>query len=240
MFEQAKQSRVFQDVIRQIEEAILDGRLRVGDRLPPERELKEMFKTSRGTLREALRVLEQKGLIAIKTGVNGGSYIRAVTTHQVSESLDLLIRYQKVSLSDLAEFREGVEGMVTGLAAQRATKNDEPRLNNLLQEAGRFLSEGLSSWDAFIRNDNALHMELARIAGNPVYESVLRTVHDNINRYYERFLPHSIEVMKENYEDLCRIVDAVLSNRPEDAREKAQVHIKRFSRFMEHKGDLHG
>jgi len=238
MFQQVRQNRMFQDVIYQIEEAILDGRLRVGDRLPPERELKEMFKTSRGTLREALRVLEQKGLISIKTGVNGGSYISAVTTHQVSESLDLLIRYQKISLSDLAEFREGVEGLVASLAAGRADREGTKQLQRLLYEAKKFLSEGMSAWDAFIRNDNALHMELARIAGNPVYESVLRTVHDNINRYYEQFLPRSEEVMKENYEDLRRIVDAVVSNKPEDARRQARVHVRRFNRFMEKKGEL--
>ena len=51
MFQQAKQNRVFQDVIDQIQEAILQGKLKAGDKLPAERELKEMFKTSRGTLR---------------------------------------------------------------------------------------------------------------------------------------------------------------------------------------------
>jgi len=94
MFQEAKQNRIFQDVIVQIQEAILQGKLKAGDKLPPERELKEMFKTSRGTLREALRVLEQKGLIRIKTGVNGGAIVKPLTTHQVSESLALLIRYQ--------------------------------------------------------------------------------------------------------------------------------------------------
>ena len=72
MFRAAKQSRIFQDIVDQIQEAILDGRFKAGDMLPSERELKEMFQTSRGTLREALRVLEQKGLIEIKLGVGGG------------------------------------------------------------------------------------------------------------------------------------------------------------------------
>ena len=73
MFQAAKQTKVFQNVVTQIEEAILDGRLKTGDTLPSERQLKELFSISRGTLREALRVLEQKGLIEIKPGVGGGS-----------------------------------------------------------------------------------------------------------------------------------------------------------------------
>jgi DNA-binding GntR family transcriptional regulator len=57
MFQAAKQTKVFQDVVEQIQDAILDGRLKTGDTLPSERQLKEMFNISRGTLREALRVL---------------------------------------------------------------------------------------------------------------------------------------------------------------------------------------
>jgi GntR family transcriptional repressor for pyruvate dehydrogenase complex len=235
MFQKAKQSRIFQDVIQQIEEAILQGKLKAGDRLPPERELKDIFQTSRGTLREALRVLEQKGLIAIKTGVNGGSVVKEVTTHQVSESLALLIRYQKIPLSELAEFREGVEGIVAGLAAGRAELKDIDRLKSLLEDAHRHLESGVSGWDDFIEVDNSLHMALAYIAGNQVYESVLRMVHDNIVRYYNRFLEKKIEIMEENYRDLCDIVEAIEGGRKDRARLIAREHVKRFNRFMEGK-----
>jgi DNA-binding FadR family transcriptional regulator len=192
-----------------------------------------MFQTSRGTLREALRVLEQKGLITIKTGVNGGAIVQPVTTHQVSESLDLLIQYQRVSLRDIAEFREGVEGMVTGLAAERAKEEDIELLKRLLGEAKTFVAKGVSHWDEFIQVDNMLHMALAHIAGNPVYQSVLKTVHDNIIRYYDRFLPRKEQNMRENYEDLCGIVKAVENGQSTEARLLAQEHVNRFNRFME-------
>ena len=233
MFQQAKQNRIFQNVIDQIQDAILQGKLKAGDKLPAERELKEMFKTSRGTLREALRVLEQKGLIAIKTGVGGGAIVQPATTTQMSESLDLLIRYQRVSLRDLAEFREGVEGMVAGLAAERAEKRDVDHLKCLLADAQNYLEKGVSHWDEFIHVDNSLHMALAHVAGNPVYESVLQTVHDNINRYYDRFLPRTEQNMQENYQDLFRIVQAVENRQPNIARILAQDHVNRFNRFME-------
>jgi len=240
MFQEAKQNRIFQDVIVQIQEAILQGKLKAGDKLPPERELKEMFKTSRGTLREALRVLEQKGLIRIKTGVNGGAIVKPLTTHQVSESLALLIRYQRVSLRDLAEFREGVEGMVAGLAADRAKKEDIHYLKQLLGEASKNLEKGVSHWDAFIGVDDTLHMALAHIAGNPVYESVLQTVHDNINRYYEQFLPKKEEILRENYRDLCEIVKAVEDGKAAEARQLAHDHVSRFNRFMEEREQKQG
>jgi len=169
------------DVVNQIQEAILEGRLEEGSKLPVERELQDIFHTSRGTLREALRVLEQKGLITIKIGMKGGAIVNALSTDQVNESLDLLIQYQKVSLSNLAEFREGVEGIVAGLAVERAQKEDIDHLKQLLAEARDRLEEGESSWDAFIRVDNRIHLALAQIARNPIYESILRTIYDNIH-----------------------------------------------------------
>ncbi|MFO7459835.1 MAG: FadR/GntR family transcriptional regulator [Desulfatiglandales bacterium] len=233
MFQQVKQSRVFQDVVDQIQEAILQGKIMPGSRLPAERELTDIFKASRGTLREALRVLEQKGLISIKTGVKGGAVVNQPTTHPVSESLDLLIRYQRVSLRDLAEFREGVEGMVAAMAAKRGTQEDLRKLKGLLKEAGICLKQGTAGWEAFIRIDNQIHMSLAKMAGNPVYESVLRTVYDNIHRYFDRFLPREEGVILENYKDLREIVKAVEEGRAEKASLLVQDHVSRFNRRME-------
>jgi GntR family transcriptional repressor for pyruvate dehydrogenase complex len=233
MFRKAKQNRIFQDVVDQIQEAIIKGTLSPGDRLPPERELKEMFVASRGTLREALRILEQKGLITIKTGVAGGAVVNALTTDQVSESLDLLIRFQKVSLKDLAEFREGVEGLVAGLAAERAKSDDILRLEELLEEANTHFDNGIAHWDDFIEADNRIHLMLAHIAGNPIYESVLTTVYQNIKLYFGRFLPREKELMKGNFQDLVEIVGAVKSGQAAKANLLVQNHVYRFNRLME-------
>lgn len=238
MFQQAKQNRMFQDVVDQIQEAILQGKLTPGSRLPAERELTDIFKASRGTLREALRVLEQKGLISIKTGVKGGAVVNQPTTHPISESLDLLIRYQRVLLRDLAEFREGVEGIVAALAAKRATEEDIFSLKGLLKEAGVCLKQGTPGWDDFIRIDNQIHMALAKMARNPVYESVLRTVYDNIHRYFDRFLPREEDIIRENYRDLREIVKAVEEGRAEKASHLVQDHVSRFNRRMEENASL--
>ncbi len=233
MFKKARQNRIFQDVVEQIQDAILQGTLKPGDKLPPERELTEMFGASRGTLREALRILEQKGLVAIKTGVAGGAVVNDLTTDQMSESLDLLIRYQKVSLKDLAEFRQGVEGMVAGLAAERAKNDDIVRLEDLLAEAKIYLEHGISHWDEFIEADNRIHLMLAHIAGNPIYESVLTIVYRNINLYFGKFLPKEESLMKENCQDLAEIVGAVKNGGSAKASLLAQNHVYRFNRLME-------
>ena len=232
MFQAAKQTKVFQDVVEQIQEAIFDGRLDTGQTLPAERELKAMFNISRGTLREALRVLEQKGLIEIKLGVGGGSVVKAVDTEQVSESLGLLIRSQKVSLNHLSQFREDVEGIIAAHAARRHDKKDIKKLKKLRSKALECVERGRSQRNAFINIDKQIHMTLAEITGNPIYISVLHSIQDNIHRYYDRFLSMEEPELQENYQDLYDIIDAIENGQVDLARKLAQDHVKRFNRYM--------
>lgn len=238
MFKHVKQSRAYQDVVEQIQEAVIAGTLKPGSQLPAERELKEQFGISRGTLREALRVLEQKGLIEIRTGVAGGSIIREVNSEQLSENLGLLIRNRTVSPRDLAEFREGMEGGVAALAAQRGQDEDMALLNRLLQEAEEHLKKGRKGWDSFIRTDEKLHMALARMSGNLLFISVLESVYYNIHTYYENYLPRGKKILQENFNDLRAIVTAVTGRDAEAARELAQGHVRRFNAYMEEKETL--
>jgi len=233
MFRAAKQSRIFQDIVDQIQEAILSGSVKSGAMLPAERELKEMFETSRGTLREALRVLEQKGLIEIKLGVGGGAMVKSANSEQIGESLDILIRSQRVSLSHLCEFREGVEGNVVALAAQRATAADILHLKELLKEAKKHAEKGGTHRDPFLEADKKLHLAMAQISRNPIYISVLIMVHNNIHRYYDSFLHMEKRELMENYQDLSDMVQAVEKGDAQKSKSVAQSHIRRFTEYME-------
>lgn len=235
MFKAVKQNKAYQDVVEQIQEAIMEGILKPGSQLPAERELKEQFGISRGTLREALRVLEQKGLIEIRTGVAGGSIIREVNSENLSDNLGLLIRNRAVSLRDLAEFREGMEGDVAALAAGRATDADRSLLCALLHEAEGHLKNGRKGWDAFVRTDEQIHMTLADISGNRLFIAVLTSVYHNIHTYYENHLPWNNELLHENYADLQNIIAAVSAGEAEQARKVALEHVRRFNAHMEGK-----
>ena len=235
MFQAARQTKVFEDVVAQIQEAILDGRLKTGDTLPSERQLKDMFNISRGTLREALRVLEQKGLIEIKLGVGGGSVVKDLNADQVSEGLALLIRSQKVSLNHLAEFREEVEGIVAARAAAKKSSADIGKLTDLLSEARKCIDAGTSQRNAFLEIDKRIHMTLAHMAANPIYISVLHSVHDNIHRYYDAFLSMDQRELQENYRDLCDLVQAVEKGQVGRARRLARGHVQRFNQYMKNR-----
>jgi DNA-binding FadR family transcriptional regulator len=232
MFKKTSQQRIFEDLVSQIEGAILDGRLKAGDKLPAQRDLVDMFQTSRGSLREALRVLEQKGLLDIKRGVRGGAVVKLPGVAPVAESLGLLVRHRKITLTELAEFREGVEGNVAAIAARQATAGDFLRINELLEQAGKYAEQGVAAWEAFCRVDNHIHLAIAKAAGNRVYEFVLRMVHDNIQPYYEAYPLKTRRFMQENYQDLCDIVKALENRQATVVRSLMQSHVRRFSRYM--------
>lgn len=216
----------------QIQSAIVDGRLKPGDRLPSQRELVDQFQTSRASIREALRVLEHKGLIEIKLGVSGGAVVKAAGTKPITEVLTLLLQQKQVSLDHLAEFRLSIEGDVAALAAERATADDIDRLEAILQEAQAALGQSDSIPYDFIRMDIRMHIALAEISDNPVFVAVMRMVHETILGFYDRFTYRRREVMEENYADLRQLVAAVKAGHRDKARRAALRHVQRFNRHL--------
>ena len=232
-FKKMKPLKSYQHVVDEIVTAICEGNLKEGDMLPSEMKLKEMFDTSRGTIREALRVLEQKGLVAVKTGVKGGARIQAANTRPMKDSIDILIRQQKVSLHHLAEFRKMMEGHISEQAAKNANKEDIKNLNGILNEAKAHIKTKPTGWEEFHKMDAEFHNSLARIAKNPLLEANLATVHDNIRIYFHQYLPFSEALLLDNYKDLCDIVAAIEQNDPGSARQIAENHVSKFNDLME-------
>jgi len=97
----------------------------------------------------------------------------------------------------------------------------------------------MKAWNSFVQVDEKIHTEIARIAGNPLYNFVLHSIHANIHRYYDKFLSVSEIEMEENFQDLQLIVEAIASQESDRARGLAIQHVRRFSRYMEKRKRQH-
>jgi len=232
MFRKSPKNRLYQDVVDQIQTAILEGKLQPGDKLPPQREMAEIFQTSVPPVREALRVLEQKGLIELKLGITGGAIVRKANTEQVGESLALLIKHQQVPVTQLSEFREFVDGQVAALAAERAKPEDVEYLKTLLAEAKVHLEKGISHLEAFDQVDRRVNVALAHISRNLIFISIIEMIHEHLHLYYQKLPKEDESLMWGNYEDLCDIVSAVEHGHSTEARALAQTHVRRFYQFV--------
>jgi DNA-binding GntR family transcriptional regulator len=126
-----------------------------------------------------------------------------------------------------------VEGIVAAHAAERHTADDINILRRLLAQARECIDQKSSQRNEFLNLDKQIHMNMAVITGNPIYISVLHSIHDNIHRYYDRFLSMENQELRENYQDLCGIIQAVENGQADLARKLARNHVLRFSRYLE-------
>ncbi|MGL1863149.1 MAG: FCD domain-containing protein [Pseudodesulfovibrio sp.] len=235
--EKIKQNRRFQHVVEEVEASILAGEIRPGDQLPPELELKEMFGTGRGTVREALRVLEEKGLIVIKAGASGGAFVKAADPAKLTEHLNLLVQSQSISPGHIKEFREAVEPIAASLAAGRVTKAGAGKLNAAFAVA----EKGFTNNDpvAFLEGDVAVHVTIAELTGNPLLTAVLTMVHEHVLGTSDDYALNGNKTLKDNLEDLRDLVAAVAAGHAEDAGWRAMDHVRKFHGCMKAaKGDL--
>jgi DNA-binding FadR family transcriptional regulator len=237
MFREAEHGRLFHNVSKQIEKVILSGVLKPGDRLPPERELRETFKIGRPTLREALRVLEQKGLVEIRVGAKGGAYVKKTGVEQIADGLVLLIRRNQVSLRHLYEFRESVEDTIAGLATERGTDADFNRLTRLLEELGQLADAShKEALDAFYNVESRLHIELANISRNPIYQWVMSAVNYN----YSHLLPNEEHDLQAIYLEWCQILKAMKNREVTKVQGMIKTHVIKYSIFVRDAGQRQG
>ena len=174
MFTQVRTARFSGEIVSQIVRAIVDGQLSSGDRLPSERELAEQFGVSRMTVRDALRVLEARGLIRIKVGGKGGLFVVDATADRVAESISTMLQLKRMTLTEIAEARKVVEGQLAELAAERADENDMRRLEEALVAGGRAIAETSSH----LRASMDFHVVLAQAAHNEVLQATVRAYHE--------------------------------------------------------------
>jgi GntR family transcriptional regulator, transcriptional repressor for pyruvate dehydrogenase complex len=233
MFTKVRQVRAFECIIQQVESAIVGGSLSTGDRLPSERELQGLLDVSRNTLRESLRVLEQKGLVEIRKGNRGGIFVKGINADSMTENLGLFVRSQRVGMEDISEFREDLEGIVARRAALRAETGMAAALAPLLRHAETLAEGGAANWDAFMQADREIHLALARIGGNPLHHFFLETVHTNLHRYHIiRYLPRTAKTIRTTLAELQAIVAAVTAGAAQRAEALARNHVRRATAAM--------
>jgi GntR family transcriptional regulator, transcriptional repressor for pyruvate dehydrogenase complex len=161
LYKPIQSSKVFERIAEQIEQRILSGELRSGDRLPTERELGEQFQASRTAVREAMKTLAQKGLVNMRPG--RGTIVIDATSQAMQHSLGLMMKVgQEFNLEHLNEVRRILEPEIAVLAAKRATESEVVAL----QAAVEIMDLNLQNADAFIAADNDFHRALAKATQN--------------------------------------------------------------------------
>jgi len=228
-----KNRRYTDHIVEQLKEYILNQELRPGERLPSEGDLAETFGVSRGTIREALHMLEHDGVVNIKKGPGGGIFVSDGNVFQVVESLFYALRWEQISSDSfdvLMETRIMLEDRIARLAARRATEEDFDELRAILEK----MEEPDTDHESFVQNDTDFHVCLAKAAKNSILQMFMvavKQLHNRVVDYeglHDELFPVAIRFHREIYE-------AVRGRKPEEAAAVMQAHLEYFNRHYQSK-----
>jgi GntR family transcriptional repressor for pyruvate dehydrogenase complex len=228
IFTEVSPVRGFEDIAVQIKEAILQGHLQVGDRLPNERELGTLFKVSRPTVREAIRSLEATGVVEVRRGVYGGIFITEPKADQVGKALEALLRFRGATIGELVEFRSTFEAETAYLAAQRATPLQVESLTKLAKAVKEVAILPEEPWEKFIELDIAFHEEVASASQNQIRVAIMMAI-QGVFHETSLLLEKVDEAAwrKRQASDLISIAQAIKERDPELARKRMAEHVQR-------------
>jgi DNA-binding FadR family transcriptional regulator len=176
VFEPVRTRHTFEEAAEQIAGKVRAGELRRGDKLPPERDLAVLMEISRPTLREAVRVLADAGVVDVRRGPGGGMFVAGdvVPVELVRERSSLRLE----EVADVLEARRIIEPGVARLAARRATDADLASLERSIEEMRAICQRGYGNADEerFLQLDMQFHLGLARAAANPTVAVLMRSL----------------------------------------------------------------
>lgn len=223
-FEKIKVPRIADTIVEQMERLILDGVLKPGEKLPVERELSEQFNVSRASLREAIAILEARGLISSRRGE--GTFVRDVMAPSLTEPLQELMQRHRGTVYDIIELRHGLEAVAAYYAAQRGTDDDR----HIIGECFARLVAAAESGDEQEEGeaDLGFHMAIAESAHNFALAHAMRSLFELLRQELGSGLgrlrahPEKREALMAQH---ARIHEAIKARDPEGARRAAHEHM---------------
>lgn len=221
-FKPIKPKKVSTQIADQIRESILAGDFAPGEKLPPERELAEMFGVSRPSVREALNLLASAGMVMSYQG--GGTVVQSLVDASKGGALSELIRTQQERALEVIEVRKCMESWTAYFAAQRALPEDLRRMKEIIDGMERNLSGQLPSEDL----DANLHILIARATHNIVWLHMMQSIFDAMKEF-QRGVWRAVYITQEDHRLLfshhLAIVNAIMARDAEAAREAMMAHL---------------
>jgi GntR family transcriptional repressor for pyruvate dehydrogenase complex len=166
-FTAVRKKRLFEDVARQVQQLIVDGVLKPGDLLPPERQLAELFGVSRNSVRDAIRVLELTGMVVARQGE--GNVVADVSTEMLVAPIAMLLLRKRKLVAELLDVRKMLEPAIAARAALHASTDQIARLESILRRQHDKVLRGQMA----IEEDSEFHYTIALAAKNTVVLKLL-------------------------------------------------------------------
>ena len=222
-------------VAERIKDWVVERDLKTGARLPNEAEMIEQFGVSKGTVREAMRILEAQGLVVTRTGPGGGSFVGEVTAERAKSLLANYFYFQELSITDIYQMRKALE---PELAASLAGRLTSMQLAELREIATRYDRPAVSPEEERDQHVASLsfHERLAEFAGNPLLSfcvSFMARILADLTVYRRLYEPHNEELRARGREHQMELVAALERGDAEQARAIMRSHMESAEEMMQ-------
>ncbi len=197
-----------------IKEQILNGELKAGDKLPPERELAQILDVSRNSVREGLRILENMGVIASQQG--SGNYISNEFDDAIVSVMSYMYVLKDLNMDQITDFRYALEWQAINLAVLRITESQKKRLFELLEKMEQAETEKMR-----VAYDKEIHYQLIEASGNDYMLVNFKALASIMDRYIFQMRGKIIQGMNSD-EDLTMAHRMMIEGVAEGDREKGQ------------------
>lgn len=224
-FTAVRKTRVFEGVAQQLQRLIVEGALKPGERLPPERELCARLGVSRGSLRDAIRMLELAGLVVPRQGE--GTVVADLSPETVAAPIASMLVRKRELLAELLDVRRMIEPALAARAAERATPEDVARLEDVLRRQEEKVQRG----EPTIGEDGEFHYQLALAARNGVVRSVLDVLMQLLRETRARSL-QTPGRPRRSLEGHQRILEAIRRRDPGAAEVAVRRHLEEVEQIV--------
>jgi DNA-binding FadR family transcriptional regulator len=217
--------RAFDGISHQIREAMAAGALKPGDRLPAERALAVQFGVSRNTLREALRSLENSGVLQLRRGAHAGAYLRESSGHGVAVGLLDMYQLGGLSPAQLTEARILVETAIVRAACANHTAEDIEALRANLADAVRLDKEGRV--EERVAVNLTFHRLVARATHNPLLVTLMEAILSVMHRFVSSLGPYEAPPI---FASRRRFIALLAARDEEGATGEMEASLRRLQR----------
>ncbi len=211
-------TKLYEQIVLQIQDIIGKGKLKPGDRLPAERELARIFNVSRHCVREAIRILEQKGIV--RSILGSGTIVVHEDESSVIDVLSTAIHRKKTKLSEIFVFRRLIEPQIARLSAKNAAQANIDELEKIYIEQKNH--DGTTR--AFGLIDQKFHLALTRATGNSTLFQVVQLISNLLLKSREEYL-QSPKRRQLSLQGHARILNAIKERNPNKAGEAMENHL---------------
>lgn len=229
-----RRSRPLQ-VADRIKDWVVERDLKTGARLPNEAAMIAEFGVSKGTVREAMRILEAQGLVVTRTGPGGGSFVGEVTAERAKSLLANYFYFQELSIGDIYQMRKVLEPELAASMAGRLTTAQLRELTEIATRYDRPAASPEEERDQHVAS-LAFHERLAEFAGNPLLSfcvSFMARILADLTVYRRLYEPHNEELRARGRQFQMDLVAALKRGDAEDARSIMRAHMESAEEMMQ-------